>query len=67
MERRIIGAGLLAGLVAGLVGFGFARRFIEPLVAEAIDYEELRSHAEEHLHGGAHGHEHGELFSRSRR
>ncbi len=65
MERKFIGAGLLAGLVAGLVSFVFARIFIEPQVAKAIEYEEGRSHAEEALAGGAHGHEHGEVFSRS--
>lgn len=64
MERTFIGAGLLSGLVAGIVSFIFARIFIEPRVAEAIDYEDIRSHAESELAGGAHDHGH-ELFSRS--
>ncbi|MGC4934542.1 CbtA family protein [Gordonia sp. DT30] len=68
MEKKFIGAGLLSGLVAGIVAFIFARLFIEPQTTKAIDYEEGRSHAEEHLmaaHGGAGGHEHGEVFTRS--
>ena len=69
MERKFVGAGLLSGLVAGIIAFIYARIFIEPQVADAIDYEEYRSHAEEDMNlalGGAaeHGHEH-ELFSRS--
>ncbi len=64
MERKFIGAGLLSGLIAGVVSFVFARIFIEPLVAKAIDYEDVRSDAETALAGG--GHEHGaELFTRS--
>lgn len=64
MERNFIGAGVLSGLVAGIVSFIFARIFIEPQVAKAIDYEDVRSHAESELAGGAHDHGH-ELFSRS--
>ncbi|WP_132993918.1 CbtA family protein [Gordonia zhaorongruii] len=64
MERRFIGAGVLAGLVAGIISFVFARIFIEPQVAAAIDYEDERSHAEAALTGGGHDHEH-ELFTRS--
>ena len=69
MERKFVGAGLLAGLVAGIVAFIYARIFIEPQVAKAIDYEEERAHAEEKMHeamghAAEHGHEH-ELFSRS--
>lgn len=65
MERKFIGAGLLSGLIAGIVAFIYARIYIEPQVAKAIDYEDLRSHAEEELAGSGGGHEHGELFSRS--
>lgn len=70
MERKFVGAGLLSGLVAGIIAFIYARLFIEPQVAKAIDYEDYRADAEErlaHAAGGAHehGHEHGELFSRS--
>lgn len=63
MERRFIGAGVLSGLIAGLIAFVFARVFVEPQVAKAIDYEEVRSHAESAL-SGEHAHEH-ELFTRS--
>lgn len=69
MERKFVGAGLLAGLVAGIIAFVYARIFLEPQVAKAIDYEEYRSHAEEEMNlalGGAPEHAHGhELFTRS--
>ena len=70
MERKFVGAGLLSGLVAGIIAFVYARIFIEPQVAKAIDYEDYRAEAEDklaHAAGGGHehGHEHGELFSRS--
>ncbi|MCF8590317.1 CbtA family protein [Gordonia liuliyuniae] len=63
MERKFIGAGLLSGLVAGLIAYAYARIFIEPQVAKAIDYEGVRSDAEAML-SGEHEHEH-ELFTRS--
>ncbi|NMO01080.1 CbtA family protein [Gordonia sp. TBRC 11910] len=62
MEKKFIGAGLLAGLVAGIVAYVFARIFIEPQVTRAIDYEGGRSDAEATL-AGTHEHEH-ELFTR---
>ena len=49
MEKKFIGAGLFSGLIAGILSFLFARLFIEPVVAKAIDYEDLRSAAEEQL------------------
>jgi predicted cobalt transporter CbtA len=56
MEKRIIARGLLAGALGGLVAFLFARTFVEPAIARAIDFEEARSAA---------GHDHGaELFTR---
>lgn len=63
MEKKFIGAGLVSGLIAGICAYIFARVYIEPQVAKAIDYEDGRSHAEEML-SGEHGHEH-ELFTRS--
>lgn len=63
MERKFTGAGVLAGLIAGLVSFVYARIFIEPQVASAIAYEEVRSHAESMV-TGEHEHEH-EIFTRS--
>ncbi|MDL9937136.1 CbtA family protein [Gordonia sp. ABSL1-1] len=68
MEKRFIGAGLFAGLIAGVFAFLFARVFTEPVVAKAIDYEEARSAAEEHLEAAGGGHSHGEggeLFTRA--
>lgn len=63
MEKRLIGLGLGAGLLAGAASFAYARLQAAPLIAAAIDYEGVRSHAEEAL-GGGHSHEH-EVFSRS--
>src|ERR1700744_5145464 len=42
MEIRIIGRGALAGVVAGVLGFIFARIFAEPVINKAIDYESGR-------------------------
>ncbi len=42
MEIRVIGRGALAGLIAGLLGFVFARIFAEPIIDKAIDYESGR-------------------------
>lgn len=63
MEKKIIGLGLLAGALAGLASFSYARVQIAPLIAEAISYEEGRSHAEAAANG-EHGHEH-EVFTRA--
>ncbi|MFT4010570.1 MAG: CbtA family protein [Nocardioidaceae bacterium] len=46
MEKKLIGAGVLAGAVAGLVAFVFARIFAEPLIQKAIDYEGARDEAQ---------------------
>lgn len=63
MEKKTIGLGLLAGLIAGVTCFVFARLQIAPLIAAAIDYEEGRSHAEAAM-TSEHGHEH-EVFTRA--
>ncbi|TRW77265.1 CbtA family protein [Mycolicibacterium sp. 018/SC-01/001] len=63
MEKRIIGLGIAGGFAAGLATFVFARWQLAPSIAEAVAYEEERSHAEAAL-TGAHGHEH-EVFSRA--
>jgi len=56
MEKQIIGRGLLAGAIGGATAFVFARTFVEPVIDQAIAYEESQQHG---------GHEHGvELFSR---
>lgn len=62
MEKKIIGLGLLAGALAGVASFAYARIQIAPLIADAISYEEGRSHAAAAA-GGEHGHEH-EVFTR---
>ncbi|MBV9089120.1 MAG: CbtA family protein [Mycobacteriaceae bacterium] len=42
MEIRVIGRGALAGLIAGILGFVFARIWAEPVINKAIDYESGR-------------------------
>ncbi|KNH10302.1 putative cobalt transporter CbtA [Candidatus Burkholderia brachyanthoides] len=78
MIRNLLVRGMIAGLVAGLLGFGFARTFGEPSVARAIAFEAAHEHEEapapEHHHDEAgnasaaqsHQHDHGdeELVSR---
>jgi hypothetical protein len=66
MEKHIIGRGLLAGAVAGVLAFVFAKIFIEPVIGRAIDFEDGAGAAHEAMAGHAHGgHEHGvELFTR---
>jgi predicted cobalt transporter CbtA len=55
MEKRIVGRGLLAGAIGGVLAFLFARTFVEPVITRALAYEESHEH----------GHEHGvELFTR---
>lgn len=63
MEKKCIGLGVTAGLVAGIASFGYARAQISPLINTAIGYEEDRAHAEAAA-SGVHGHAH-EIFSRS--
>lgn len=67
MIRTLLIRGMIAGLVAGLIGFGFARAFGEPSVARAIAFEEQHEHEHEHEHGHAdaaatqaHSHDHGD-------
>ena len=55
MEKRIIARALLAGAIASVVAFLFARTFVEPVIDRAIAFEEAH----------ARGHDHGvEIFSR---
>jgi hypothetical protein len=49
MVRRIIGRGLLAGAVAGLLAFAFARIFAEPQIDKAVAYENGRDAAQQAL------------------
>lgn len=68
MELRVIGRGVLAGFIAGIVGFVIAWIWAEPQINKAIDYEEGRDHWIEALNtaaGMSHdGHDH-EIFSRT--
>ncbi|WP_193046623.1 CbtA family protein [Mycolicibacterium baixiangningiae] len=60
MEKQIIGRGLLAGAVAAVVTFVFARIFVEPVIELAIAYEDGVGAAHAAIeHAGA-GHTHGE-------
>jgi len=52
MIRSLLIRGMIAGLVAGLIGFGFAKAFGEPWVARAIAFEEQHEHAHSHHHDG---------------
>ena len=63
MEKKYIRIGVASGLVAGLASFAYARLEVSPLIDQAIDYEEDRSHAEAAL-TGEHGHGH-EVFTRA--
>ncbi len=68
MEKKLIGAGLLSGLIAGIISFVFARFYLEPVVSKAVDYEGERSEAEEALAHTVGGHSHGdggEVFTRA--
>jgi hypothetical protein len=45
LETRVVIRGALAGFVAGLLGFAFARIFAEPYIDKAIAYEDGRDAA----------------------
>lgn len=62
MEKKFIGLGVAAGLLAGITTYVFARVQLAPLISAAIAFEEEHSHAEE-LAGG-HSHDQ-EVFTRS--
>jgi predicted cobalt transporter CbtA len=51
--RAVIWRAALAGAIGGLVAFIFARIFAEPLIQQAIDYEEARGEAEDALAAAA--------------
>lgn len=54
MTGRLLFRGMLAGLLAGLLSFGFAKIVSEPLIDRAIAFEE----AVPHSHDVEHSHEH---------
>ncbi|WP_237568722.1 CbtA family protein [Mycolicibacterium lacusdiani] len=47
MEKRLIAAGLVAGALAGLTSFAYARLFVTPVIDRAVAYEEGRTEAAE--------------------
>ncbi len=71
MEKQIIGRGILAGALAGVLAFIWAKVLIEPIIGRAIDFENSAGaahEAAEHRHGAG-GHSHGggesaEVFTR---
>jgi hypothetical protein len=68
MEIRVILRGALSGFVAGVLGFIFARVFIEPVIDKAIDYESGRDAvlaALNHAAGRPAASDGPEIFSRS--
>jgi Probable cobalt transporter subunit (CbtA) len=71
MEKSIIWRGILAGALAGVLGFVWSKIFIEPIVGRAIDFEDGTAAAHEAMataagQGHGHGHEEGgELFTRA--
>lgn len=54
MEIRIILRGALSGLVAGVLGFIFARIFAEPLISKSVNYEYGRDTVVNALNKAAH-------------
>ncbi|MDT5134868.1 MAG: hypothetical protein QOE41_4179 [Mycobacterium sp.] len=48
VEKRVIGRGVIAGAVAGVIGILFARVFVEPAIGRAIDFEDARNAAGHH-------------------
>lgn len=70
MEKQLIGRGVLAGALAGVLAFIWAKLLIEPIIGQAIDFENGVGAAHEmaeHSHGAG-GHSHGgesaEVFTR---
>lgn len=61
MEKHLIGRGLLAGALAGVLAFVFARIFVEPVIQQAIGYEEGIGAAHEAMEttAGVPAHSHG--------
>ncbi|MFM0052981.1 CbtA family protein [Caballeronia grimmiae] len=58
MIRSLLIRGMIAGLVAGLLGFAFAKTVGEASVERAIAFEAQHEHAHAGHEGAAHSHEH---------
>ncbi|MGV0744275.1 CbtA family protein [Mycolicibacterium sp. XJ870] len=69
MEKHVIGRGILAGALAGVLAFIWAKIFLEPVIGRAIDFEDGVGAAHEslaHAHGGhSHGGEGGAAITRA--
>src|SRR5690349_10305889 len=59
MEKHIIGRGLLAGALGGVLAFIWSWIFIEPVIDRAIEFEDGVSAAHEAIDHGGHAHDHG--------
>lgn len=59
MEKHIIGRGLLAGALGGILAFIWSWIFIEPVIDRAIEFEDGVSAAHEAIEHGGHAHDHG--------
>jgi hypothetical protein len=68
MEKHIIGRGLLAGALAGVLAFVWSKIVIEPVIGRSIGFEDATTAAHQAMETAAGGHSHaekgGELFSR---
>ncbi|SFT80963.1 Probable cobalt transporter subunit (CbtA) [Kosakonia arachidis] len=66
MTGKLLLQGMIAGLLAGIIAFSFARFFGEPQIDRAISFEEALSHKQLNGEGGHHheGDAGGEVFSR---
>ena len=62
--HQLLLRGMLVGMIAGLLAFGFARTFGEPSVERAIAFEEASAHQHHHDAGAATEPEEPELVSR---
>lgn len=58
MVGSLLLRGMLVGVVAGLLAFGFARTFGEPEINRAISFEEMKTKAHTHSEPNAHDHSH---------
>lgn len=59
MEKQIIGRGLLAGALGGILAFIWSWIFIEPVIDRAIEFEDGVSAAHEAIEHGGEAHSHG--------
>jgi hypothetical protein len=59
MEKKIIGRGLLAGALGGILAFIWSWIFIEPVIDRAIEFEDGVSAAHEAIEHGGEAHSHG--------